>query len=79
MHNFAQRDVVDVAVNETRSGRAAQRLAIQTLDRLVIAGPPIAQIEIGSKARHVGKQLFDRDRVAPFTFHFGDKLSDRIA
>src|SRR5205809_159143 len=34
MHYFAERDVVDVAVHETRAWLRAQRLAIQTRHRL---------------------------------------------
>src|SRR6476619_1048821 len=33
MHDFTKRDVVDVAVDETRARSIAQRLAIQTFDR----------------------------------------------
>ena len=42
MHNFTQRDVIDVAVNEFRAGRISQRFRYQSLDRLVISRPAIS-------------------------------------
>src|SRR6266576_6236143 len=41
MNDFAQSNVVDVAVNETRARLTAQRLFDQVSDRFVITGPTI--------------------------------------
>ena len=78
MHYFAERDVVDVAVHETRAWLRAQRLAIQTLDRLLVTYPALSQIEIGGKAGRVRQQVFDRDCISPSLFHLGDKFHDGI-
>src|SRR5437762_2503978 len=55
MHHFAERDVVDVAINETCSRWIAQGLTIQAFHRFVVTSPTIAQIEIVSEARHMRK------------------------
>ena len=78
MDHLAERDIVNVAVDEARPRRVPQRLAIETLDRFVIPGPTITQIEIRSEAAHVRHQLFDGDRVPAFAFHLGDELNNGI-
>src|SRR3989442_9666463 len=78
MHYFAERDVVDVAVHETRAWLRAQRLAIQTLDRFLVTYPALSQIEIRGKAGSVRQQVFDRDCISPSLFHLGDKFHDGI-
>ena len=79
MHNFAQRDVVDVAINEARARSIPQRLAIQSLHSFVVSNPTLSEIEIRCKAGSVREQLFDGDRVAAFALHFRNELHDRIA
>src|SRR5437660_2961768 len=69
MYDFAERDVVDVTVNETRAGLITQRLAIESLHRLIVSAPSLFQIEVRSKARSVREQLFDRYRISAFAFH----------
>src|SRR5262249_57280619 len=68
MHDLAQSDVVDVAIDEAGSRLITQRLVIQTLHGLVVAGPAIAQIEIRGEAGDVGHELFDRNCFPPITF-----------
>ena len=53
VHDFTERDVINVAVDEPRAWLTMQRLAIEALHRFIVSGPTLAQIEIGSKARHV--------------------------
>src|ERR1041385_8857879 len=69
MNNFTKRDVIDIAVDETRSRRISQRLAIQALHRLVVTRPTFAQIEVWSETRNMGQQLLDGDRVTASAFH----------
>ena len=78
MHHFAERDVIDIAVNEARSRRSSQRFAIKMLNRFVVTSPTLAQIEIGREAADMRHQLFDRNRVTAFAFHFGNELHNRI-
>src|SRR5437660_6991881 len=78
MHDFAERDVVDVAVNEARAWLRAQRLAVQTLHRFVVSTPSFPKIEIRSKASHVRQQVFDRDCIPPSALHLRNKPHDRV-
>ena len=48
------------------------------LNRFVVTSPTLSQIEIGSEAADVRHQLFDRNRVTAFAFHFGNELHNRI-
>src|SRR5689334_22407357 len=71
-HDFAERDETDVAVSETRAGRVAQRLFNQPLDRFVVAGPTLSQIEVRRVAADVRQQLFDRDALSSLTRQLGN-------
>src|ERR1041385_3800516 len=78
MNNFAQRDVIDVAVDKARTRSISQGLAIQALYRFVVTRPAFTQIKIRSESRHVRQKLLDRDRVAATTFHLGNEFNDGI-
>src|SRR6185295_9095783 len=46
--HFTERDESDVAVSEATAGRIAKRFFDQSLDRFVVTGPALAQIEVRS-------------------------------
>src|SRR5690242_3624376 len=71
LHDLAERDETDVAVNETSARRIAQRLFDQVLDRFVIADPAFAQIEIRRVAGAMSQQFFDGDLFPALAFELG--------
>ena len=79
MYNFAQGNVIDVAVNEARSRRSSQSLAIKMLDGFVVTAPTLAQIEVGSEAARVREQIFDGDRIASFALQLGYEVDQGIS
>ena len=78
MHNFAQRDVVEVAVNKPRARLITQRFTVQMLHRFGVTRPALSQIKIGRKAGGVRQQLFDGDRIAALAFYLGNEFHYRI-
>ena len=46
-HDFTERDETDIAVGETDARRITQWFFNQSLDGFVVAGPTLAQIEVG--------------------------------
>src|SRR5437763_1416072 len=69
---FAERDEVDVAVDEAQAGRASERLIVESLQHFVVARPLLAQIEVGRVAGAVREKVFDCYLLAPLAFEFGD-------
>src|SRR5262245_25577029 len=69
-HNLAQRDETEIAVSETCARRIAQRLFDQSPDRFAVAGPTLAQIEVGCVTTDMRQQLLDRDALSSLAFQF---------
>src|SRR5205085_1130470 len=78
MHDFAERDEIDVAIDEARARRIAQPLRCESLNRLVVARPLLREIEIRREARTVRQQLLDGYLLAPLAFDFRDVAHERI-
>src|ERR1051326_2504927 len=78
MNNFAQRDVIDVAVDKARTRSISQGLAIQALYRFVVTRPAFTQIKIRSESRHVRQKWRDGVPAAPPPFHLGNEFNDGI-
>ncbi len=55
MNHFAQRDVIDVTIDEACARWSPQRLVIEAFHRFVVAVPALFQIKVRSKACRVHK------------------------
>ena len=79
MNYFAERDVVDIAVDEFGARRIAQRFTHQPLDRLVIVVPAIPQIEVRRIAGAMCQQQLDRDAFPALAFDLGNVIRQWVA
>src|SRR5205085_3518571 len=77
--DLAERDEVDVAVDEARARGAAERLAVEALQHLFVARPLLAQIEVRRKPRTVSEQLLDGDLLPPLALQLRDVVRGGVA
>ena len=63
LDDFAEHEVVDVAVDESPAGRGERNLFGAEPDRRVVALPGIGEVDVGPQARHVRHQVANGDAV----------------
>ena len=77
--DFAEQEVVDVAIDEALARRRGQHLVPRELDGSVIALPRLAKIQVRSEARGMRHQVSDRDPALPVALEARNPGRDRIA
>ena len=77
VHDFAQQDEIDVAIDEARAGRPGGLFDERAADAGVVAGPGRVQRQVGGQAGKVRHQVAHGD-VALAALKFGQVGGDRI-
>ncbi len=78
LHQFAQHDEVDVAVQENRAGRIHQLFGIGPRISFIHASPIRFQVEVGTQSRVVRHQLADGNVGLAVLRELGNVLRHRI-
>src|SRR5580658_7143159 len=71
MHDFAEQNKINIAINEMNAGRARGLIHQGSLDAGLVAAPGRFQIEIRPKSREVRHQVTDGDVAVP-ALKFGE-------
>ena len=77
MHQFAQQNEIDVAVDEARSRRAVGRGGAGETDAGFVAAPRGRERHVGLQSGKVSEEIADGD-VALAALEFGDVLGDLV-
>ena len=77
-HDIAEKEVVDIAVNEPLPWSRCRHFFDGELDGFFRSAPRVSQIDVGAKSGHVGHQVPDRDVLLAISLESRNERRDAI-